>query len=432
LGIVANPSTLIKNNMKILSIAPQPFFTPRGTPFSVYYRTLMSSELGHEVDILTYGQGQEVDIPGVSIIRTPAFNFLGEIKIGPSGLKLFYDFFLIIWTLVLLMRKKYDIVHAHEEAIFFCIFLKPFFKFKLIYDMHSSLPQQLTNFNFSSSKTMIKIFEKLEKLSIEKSEAVITICPDLADYVNRVISDASKHVMIENSIFDPVKLRQTGYCNDCTSASGIDESEISHWLKQHAGVVYAGTLEAYQGIDLLIDSFKTVISKEPDARLLIIGGTADQVEKYSAKAAAVGIGSFVAFTGRVPQRIAQALTKIARVQVSPRCAGTNTPLKIYEQLANGIPLVATNIYSHTQAIDSQVAFLVEPTPSQMAHGILEALGSENKRISKVKNALALYEREYSREAYQKKLQKVLNQMHELVHSRNLPKSMPLVRKLREG
>ena len=75
--------------MKALVVAPQPFFSPRGTPFSVYYRTLVSSELGIKIDFLTYGEGQDVDIPNVNIIRIPRFKFLGTVKIGPSPLKLF-------------------------------------------------------------------------------------------------------------------------------------------------------------------------------------------------------------------------------------------------------------------------------------------------------------------------------------------------------
>ena len=80
--------------MKYLVIAPQPFFSPRGTPFSVYYRTLISAELGAEIDFLTYGQGEDVDIPGVRIMRTPKLGFLGPVRIGPSLLKLVHDFFI--------------------------------------------------------------------------------------------------------------------------------------------------------------------------------------------------------------------------------------------------------------------------------------------------------------------------------------------------
>ena len=36
--------------------------------------------------------------------------------------------------------------------------LKPLFRFRLIYDMHSSLPQQLTNFEFTKSRLLIGVF----------------------------------------------------------------------------------------------------------------------------------------------------------------------------------------------------------------------------------------------------------------------------------
>ena len=140
--------------MKYLVIAPQPFFLPRGTPFSVYYRTLISAELGVDIDFLSYGQGEDVDISGVRFYRTPALAFLGPVKIGPSLKKLVHDFFIFFWMLGLLMRNRYDVVQAHEEAVFMALLLKPFFRYKLLYDMHSSLPQQLSNFNFSRNKLL--------------------------------------------------------------------------------------------------------------------------------------------------------------------------------------------------------------------------------------------------------------------------------------
>ena len=100
--------------MKALVIAPQPFFSPRGTPFSVYYRTMITAELGVEVDLLTYGEGQDADIPGVRIIRIPRFRALGNVKIGPSPLKLFLDVFIILWTICLLLRNRYDVVHRNN------------------------------------------------------------------------------------------------------------------------------------------------------------------------------------------------------------------------------------------------------------------------------------------------------------------------------
>ncbi|HVO73725.1 MAG TPA: glycosyltransferase family 4 protein [Ignavibacteriaceae bacterium] len=387
--------------MNALVISPQPFFSPRGTPFSIYYRTLVMSELGVKIDFLTYGEGQDVNIPGVNIIRIPRFKSFGNVKIGPSPLKLFLDFFIFLKMFGLLIRNKYDFVHAHEESVFFAYLLKPFFKFKLIYDMHSSLPQQLANFNFSESKLLFRIFKGLEDGCLKKAAAVITICPDLYNYVNNIIIDKSKHFLIENSIFDPVNLK-----------SGQNKGkETEHFNPQIPSgaklIVYAGTLEKYQGIDILVASFKEVAAKKNNVMLIIVGGTKDQIEYYSKLAAEKGISEKVIFTGRLPQQIAKKYISSAAVLVSPRSDGTNTPLKIYEQIASGIPLVATNIYSHTQVLNDEVAFLVDPEPSKMADGLLASLNSEEMSMQKVRNALKLYEEKYSRNIYKEKVKHLL-------------------------
>jgi glycosyltransferase involved in cell wall biosynthesis len=391
--------------MKILVIAPQPFFSPRGTPFSVYYRTLISAEQGAQIDLLTYGEGQNVDIPGVRIIRIPHFPGLGPVKIGPSPLKLFLDLFIVLWTIGLLLRSRYDLVHAHEEAVFFCRFLKPLFGFKLLYDMHSSLPQQLNNFEFSDSKFLLHLFERLENTCLRAADAVITICPDLANYVRKNIKDHHKHFMIENSLFEPVRLASTGNGSGAgaapTPVSMVDLPTAKRW------VVYAGTLEAYQGIDLLVASFAQVVKRVPDAGLLIVGGTKQQVTRYQALSRQHGVADHVVFTGRVPQQTAQRYSHMAAVQISPRSSGTNTPLKVYEQLASGVPLVATRIYSHTQVLDDQVAMLVEPDPASIAEGIIALLQSEQKARTLAEQARALYDREYARPIYTRKIKNVM-------------------------
>jgi len=393
--------------MRALVIAPQPFFTPRGTPFSVYYRTLVTSELGVKVDLLTYGEGQDIDIPGVRIIRIPRFGFLGKVRVGPSFLKLFLDLFLTIWTIALLSRNHYDFVHAHEEAVFVCRFLKPIFSFKLVYDMHSSLPQQLTNFQFTSSKPLISLFTKLEASCLRAADAIITICPDLSNYVTGLRIDTKKHVLIENSIFDPVKILPRTRNSENDLLTPEPKQNPVELPPRKRLVVYAGTLEHYQGIALLIEAFPKVVAENPDAFLLIVGGTGPQVQKYSLLAEAFGLAPHCIFTGRVAQHVARYYSSLASLLVSPRIEGTNTPLKVYEQLASGIPLVATNIYSHTQVLDQNVAFLVEPNPEGMAGGILTALRSGGSSQLVAANARRLYEQKYSRPAYVMKMRNLL-------------------------
>jgi glycosyltransferase involved in cell wall biosynthesis len=396
--------------MKALVIAPQPFFSPRGTPFSVYYRTLVSSELDVEIDLLTYGEGQDVQIPGVRIIRIPRFKMLGNIKVGPSYFKAFLNIFMIVWTIALLLRNKYDFVHAHEEAVFFCSVLKPIFGFKLIYDMHSSLPQQLTNFRFTRSKIIIGLFGRLEDTALRMADAVITICPDLSNYARQIIPDPRKEILIENSIFEPVKLAahaeasaNSGTSNDSAMPTPL-EATLPDGKKF---VVYAGTLEPYQGIDILVRAFKKVASEHPESFLVIVGGSETQVEFYSELAERMNLDGRVLFTGQLPQHLAQQYCRRASVQISCRKEGTNTPLKVYEQLASGIPILATNIYSHTQVLNENVAFLVEPEPEEMAKGISAALllDGNNKKITE--SARRLYEEKFARPVYVQKMRRVM-------------------------
>ena len=390
--------------MRYLVIAPQPFFTPRGTPFSVYYRTLVLSELGAEIDLLTYGEGRDPDIPNVRIYRGPRFAWLGHVKTGPSMLKLFLDVFIAARTVGLLIRHRYDVVHAHEEAVFFCRFLKPIFRFKLVYDMHSSLAQQLTNFNYTESRFIHYIFKKLEDSSINTADAVITICPDLADYVSKIVTDLSKHYLIENSIFEPVKLKGDESRKEVQESSdGATDLPVDRYC-----FVYAGTLESYQGIELLIRSFGNVIRRRPDSFLLIVGGTVPQVEKYRRLAQEEGLENHCLFTGTVPQRLANLYMRSASALLSPRTEGTNTPLKIYQQLASGIPLVATNIFSHTQVLNDDVAFLADPEPEALGAAMIAAMSDDSAAKLKAENAIRLYEKEYSRESYVKKLITLLN------------------------
>jgi glycosyltransferase involved in cell wall biosynthesis len=374
----------MRRNLRALVIAPQPFFSPRGTPFSVYYRTLVASELGVRIDLLTYGEGEDVDIPGVRVIRIPRFGFLGEVRVGPSYLKLFLDGFVFFWTLALLLRRRYDFVHAHEESVFFCRYLKPLFRFKLVYDMHSSLPEQLANFHFTRSRFWIGLLRRLEKTSIANADAVITICPYLADRVRALGVGEDRHLLIENSLFDEVRLKRT-------PRVGSEDSVKSSIPVGRRLIVYAGTFEPYQGGELLV----------------LVGGAPGQRARIEEIVKARGLQGACRVHGRLSPGAARSLQASASVLVSPRLEGTNTPSKIYEILASGIPLVATRVPSHTQVLDARVCFLTEPNEASLAEGILAALTDDEQRRETVRAARELCEVKYSRAVYEQNMRKLL-------------------------
>lgn len=170
-------------------------------------------------------------------------------------------------------------------------------------------------------------------------------------------------------------------------------------------VLYAGTFEPYQGIDVLVRAFALVQKEYPEAQLLLVGGTPEQVEGMRVLARELQVDC--RFAGRVSKTAAMRCTRAASVLVSPRRHGTNTPLKIYEQLASGKPLVATRIWSHTQVLNDDVCLLVEPEPEAMARGILRALRDPGLARELAERAKALYDREYARVAYVGKIRRML-------------------------
>jgi glycerol-3-phosphate dehydrogenase len=132
--------------------------------------------------------------------------------------------------------------------------------------------------------------------------------------------------------------------------------------------MYVGNLETYQGIDLLLESFALHHRARPSDRLVIIGGVPGDVIRYRVMADRLNLGAAVDFRGHQPvSRMAEFFAE-ADVLVSPRIKGTNTPMKIYSYLDAEKPVLATNLFTHTQVLTPDVAVLADPKPAAFAEG----------------------------------------------------------------
>jgi glycosyltransferase involved in cell wall biosynthesis len=65
-------------------------------------------------------------------------------------------------------------------------------------------------------------------------------------------------------------------------------------------VLYTGTFEAYQGLDLLFAAMAIVKRRRPDARLLLVGGKSAQVDAARVEAQRAGVADVTLFTGERP------------------------------------------------------------------------------------------------------------------------------------
>lgn len=381
--------------MKILMIAPQPFFEPRGTPISVFQRLKGLSKLGHQIDLATYHLGQDVEFSSVNIHRSLSIPGIKSLKVGPSWQKIPLDILLFLKCVSLLIRNDYDVIHTHEEAGFFSIPLTWLFNKKHLYDMHSSLPKQLVNFKFGDNRLMIGAFEYLEKLVINTCDAMITIGPDLERRVQELNPNVPKQ-MIENLPLG----------SDEVSDEAIQLVRDRLGLDNKIAIVYTGTFERYQGISLLIESAEIVKQQSPEAVFILVGGKPNQIEELEKIVADKHLEGSVRFTGAVPIEKANLYIEMADILVSPRIEGTSVPLKIYTYLRAGKPIVATNLSAHTLVLDQETAELVEPTREAFAEGLVNLIGDEDSRRSLGDQGRKLAEEKYSQANYLAKLEEV--------------------------
>jgi len=373
-------------------IAPEPFFEPRGTPFSEFHRIRALTALGHTVDLVTYPFGENVSMPGLRVFRALRPPFVHRVKIGPSLAKIPLDALLALTAMrrALFTRPRYDAIHSHEEGGVIGVALAAVLGVPHLYDMHSSLPQQLTNFAFSGSRLLRRAFLLVERLMIRRSRVVIVICPTLGDTV-REIDPQARLVLIENA---PGSAE--GEATPAQAAAVRRQFSVAPTTPL---VLYTGTFEAYQGLDLLFEALALVRASRPEVRLLLAGGKPEQVTRARDAARAAGIEAEAIFAGERPASEIPAYLLAADVLVSPRSRGTNTPLKIYQYLRSGRAIVATRLLTHTQVLSDETAILTDASPAAFAAGILDALNDPSRAAAVGRAARHLAETKYSYDAY---------------------------------
>jgi glycosyltransferase involved in cell wall biosynthesis len=376
--------------LKILMLAPEPFFEPRGTPFSEYHRLKAIGELGHHVDLVTYPIGRDVELPNVRIFRALRPPFVRKVRIGPSATKVVLDGLMLLTIIRRVMTTRYDAVHSHEEMGLVGVWLARALRIPHLYDMHSSLPQQLSNFKYSGSSALRRLFVWAEDQMVHGSNVVITICQELQDTVGQM-GVGDRALLIENVMggdveeppsLDPDAIRRTW---DIPAAAPM--------------ALYTGTFEAYQGVDLLIQAAARLARSHPHVRVLVVGGEPAQVDAARASADAAGASAIMRFTGQQPAREIPAFVQACDILVSPRIRGTNTPLKIYSYLRSGKPIVATDLLTHTQVLSPAVARLVPVDADAFAAAVAELLDRPDERKRLADAARSLAAQKYSRESY---------------------------------
>jgi glycosyltransferase involved in cell wall biosynthesis len=374
--------------LRILMLAPQPFFEVRGTPLAVLALVRALTALGHQVDLLTFPQGQEVEVAGLRHLRSLRLP-VGRVRAGASLAKLLLDVPFAARAAWRMAVGRYDVVHAVEEAAHLLAPVARVLRVPMVVDVDSSVSDQLVESGFARRGPLLWVAQALERRALRGAAAVITVCSSLTDLVRERAPQARVFQIEDPPLVD-------GAAPDPAAVAAL-RAELA--LDARPVVLYSGNFEPYQGVPLLIEA----AAQLPEAQFVFMGGEAAQVEEARRGAAALGAGDRCVFAGPRPPRELPRFLALADVLVSPRCRGVNTPFKIYTYLASGRPLVATRIPTHTQLLDDALAFLVEPSADALAAGIRAALADPAEARRRAQRGLALIEREYSAARYAEKV-----------------------------
>lgn len=400
--------------MKILMLAPHPFYQPRGTPIAADLVLRALSERGEHVDIVTFPEGSDKHYPNVTIHRTPAPEIISGlfkgIRPGFSLKKVICDIFLLVQAIKLIQEGEYDVVHAGEEAVFIALIIKKLFGTPYVYDMDSSLVQQLTD-KIPQLRHIAKPLRECEGIAVRNADAVIAVCQALEA---EIVPYKPKRVSV---IPDISLLRyEKNQQNDQREVDPLKEQ----FNIQGELLMYVGNLEGYQGIDLLLSSFAKALIEAPEAHLVAIGGTEADVKKYQEQAQQLNISANVHFTGPRPVAQLKQYLDQADIVVSPRTQGSNTPMKLYSYLDSGKALLATNLPTHTQVLNDQIALTAAPEVSAFAAGIVHLINHPDLRVSLGQAAQAYIAKAHTYEAFARKLGSLYDWIEEEISTDSTP------------
>ena len=284
--------------------------------------------------------------------------------------------------------EKPDVIHAHSPALNGLAALKAGRKSGLpvVYEIRAFWEDAAVDHGTCKEDDLrYRLTRKMENHVVKNASAVTTICQGLrGDLISRGF-DENKFTVIANA----VNIEQFNVITPQDKAKNADLAD-SLQLTDCDVLGFLGSFYAYEGIDLAIAAMPTVLAKNPRARLLLVGG-GPQEQNLKQQVILLGLEGKVIFTGRVPHSEVGKYYSLVDLLVYPRKAMrlTNlvTPLKPLEAMAQGKPVLASDVGGHKELIsDNETGFLFKAGDSvELAERLLELLADKNQLTSVLSN-----------------------------------------------
>jgi glycosyltransferase involved in cell wall biosynthesis len=318
---------LADERLKILMIAPTPFFADRGCHVRIYEEARALIALGHEVLIVTYHLGR--DMEGISTVRVPFVPWYGKLGPGPSWHKPYLDVLLFLRAFSSARRFRPHLIHAHlHEGAFIGVPLGKLLGIPVVFDCQGSMTSEMTDHGFIGEGGLLYRFFRILEGTVNRR----------ADFI--VTSSFSGAAELTGSWNIPA-------CKVEGIIDGVDTADFRPYPQREARralnlpldgktVVFLGVLNRYQGIDLLLEAAEIMKQRGSAIHFLIMGFPE---EGYREMADEMGLGESVTFTGRIEYARASLYLSAGDIAVSPKVSLTEANGKLLNYMACGLPTV---------------------------------------------------------------------------------------------
>ena len=314
--------------MRVLMIAPTPFFGDRGCHVRILEQIRALRRQGVDVLLATYHLGR--DIPDVPTVRTARLPWVRRLPVGFSVHKPGLDLLLLIRSARAARRFRPDVIHGHlHEGAVLASILGRLLGRPAVADLQGSLTGEL-----------------IDHRTIPRRG----ILPALARVVERVSLRAPARLLASSAAFaQEVAQRWDGDGRVVALPDGVDAERFRPGLPVQGlrrrlrldgrrVVVFLGVLTPYQGVDDLITAWPTVVAALPDVHLLLMGYPNEG--HYRDVVRRAGLDGSVTITGRIDYHEAPRYLALGDVAVSAKRSGTEANGKLLNYMACALPTVA--------------------------------------------------------------------------------------------
>jgi len=391
--------------MKILMIAPTPFFSDRGTHIRILEEALALEKLGYEITIATYHIGRDIDPEiktKIDIRRILRLLFwYKKLEAGPDWQKLILDLMLIRKTFFLARTKKPDIIHGHihEGVLIGWIVKKLLFwrKIKLVADFHGSLTKEMVSHGYLGAGMLKKIFGFIEKIIDNLGDFAITSSWENTEEIKKIRRDGKLE-----TILDGVNL-------DCYQDLPSKE-ESKKELEVPNGkivVVYTGAMVANKGFGYLTGAIPSALEKNGNLFFIVAGFPVEEVKEFVRKN---NLENNVRIISPLNYFDLPKILNAGDIAVDPKDSKVNQASgKILQYMGAGLPIVCFDKSNNREYLGEGAYYAKGFSSDRISQGILELAENFEKRkeMGKISKERA---RNFSWEKSAEKLDKIYNSL----------------------